>query len=155
VAGKPEGDPQGLRAVIFDLAEPVVLDRGAELVDVEVSGSGTYNVRLLVYREAGVDVSLCEEVSREVSDLFDVEDPIPGRYRLEVTSPGLDRPLRSDGDFRRATGRLLKVVTLEGRTLGGRLHEFTDEEIVLQQPKTDDMRIAREQIAKATVEVEF
>ncbi len=114
-------DPDRLRVVIADLAGPVVSDHGAELVDVEVAGSGTYGVRLLVYRETGVDVDLCSGIARELSDLFDVEDPIPGRYRLEVTSPGLDRPLRDDADYRRAQSRLLKIVTRQGRTLSGRL----------------------------------
>ena len=100
-------DPDRLSAVIADLAGPVVTDHGAELVDVEISGSGTYSVRLLVHHEDGVNLVLCSEISRELADLFDVEDPIPGRYRLEVTSPGLDRPLSTDDDFRRAQRRLL------------------------------------------------
>ncbi len=147
-------DPDRLCAVIADLAGPVVSDHGAELVDVEVAGSGTYGVRLLVYRETGVDVDLCSGIARELSDLFDVEDPIPGRYRLEVTSPGLDRPLRDDADYRRAQSRLLKIVTRQGRTLSGRLLSFTDGTIVLGDGDNSST-VDRHDIAKATVEVEF
>ena len=148
-------DPERLRRDIADLAGPVVSDHGAELVDVEVSGKGTYSVRLLVHHESGVKLDLCTEIAKEVSDLFDVEDPIPGRYRLEVTSPGLDRPLSTDGDFGRAVGRLLKVVTVRGRTETGRLLSFTDVSIVLASTGDQQNIVDRGDIAKATVEVEF
>lgn len=148
-------DPDRLRAVIADLAGPVVSDHGAELVDVEISGRDTYSVRLLVHHENGVNLVLCSGIARELADLFDVEDPIPGRYRLEVTSPGLDRPLRTDDDFRRAQRRLLKVVTHQGRTESGRLLSYTDEAIVLGDSSDNRRSIDRSDIAKATVEVEF
>ncbi|HCL31264.1 MAG TPA: ribosome maturation factor, partial [Candidatus Latescibacteria bacterium] len=148
-------DPDRLCAVIADLAGPVVSDHGAELVAVEVAGSDTYGVRLLVHHKDGVDVALCSGISREVSDLFDVEDPIPGRYRLEVTSPGLDRPLTSDDDYRRAHRRLLKVVTRQGRTVVARLASFSAISIVLGEEGEDGDKIDRSDIAKALVEVEF
>ena len=148
-------DPNGLRALIADLAGPVVVDHGAELVDVELSGrSGSYDVRLLVHHDKGADIVLCSGISREVADLFDVEDPIPGRYRLEVTSPGLERPLSSDDDFRRAQKRLVKVVTKQGRTLTGRLLSYTEGAIELDADG-NKTTVERQDIAKATVEVEF
>jgi len=148
-------DPDRLRTKIADLAGPVVTDHGAELVDVEVSGRNPYGVRLLVHHQDGVNLVLCTGIARELSDLFDVEDPIPGRYRLEVTSPGLDRPLRTDGDFRRAQDRMLKVVTVHGRSESGRLLSFTEESIVLAVAGDQQSMIERSDIAKATVEVEF
>lgn len=147
-------DPQGLERTLAALAAPVVADHGAELVEVEVSGRGSYYVRLLVHRERGVSVDLCEAISREVSDLLDVEDPIPGRYRLEVTSPGLDRPLRTDGDFRRAQQRQVKVVKSDGRTEYGRLLGFDDAAIELELD-AQRLRVSRQEIVKATIEVEF
>jgi ribosome maturation factor RimP len=72
-----------------------------------------------------------------------------------VTSPGLDRPLRTDDDFRRAQRRLLKVVTHQGRTESGRLLSYTDEAIVLGDRSDNRRSIDRSDIAKATVEVEF
>ena len=70
--------PEALRPLLFEIAEPVVADHGAELVDVEVSGSGSFSVRLAVYRDAGITVDLCEAISRELSDVLDIEDPFPG-----------------------------------------------------------------------------
>lgn len=147
-------EPEALRPVLLDLARPLVADHGAELLDVEVSGSGSYNVRLLVYRDRGVTVDLCEAISRELSDLLDIEDPVPGRYRLEVTSPGLERPLRTDADFRRAHLRRLKVVTCDGRTEFGRLTGFSETAIELDREGAP-RNLDRGDIARATIEVEF
>ena len=106
-------DRTELKVELIALVKPIVTDHGAELVDVEISGSkGGELIRLLVHAEPGITLAQCEAISREVADSFDVEDPVPGRYRLEVTSPGLDRPLLSDDDFARASGRKLKVVFL-------------------------------------------
>lgn len=155
------GDAERLRRALAELAEPVVADHQAELVDVEVSGRGSYSVRLLVHRSKGATVDLCEAISRELSDLLDVEDPVPGRYRLEVTSPGLDRPLRTDADFCRAQSRRLKVVTSGGRTEIGRLVAFSDTEIELdrepgrKERTADRLVLKRQEIARATIEVEF
>ncbi len=146
--------PEALRPLLFEIAEPVVADHGAELVDVEISGSGSFSVRLLVHREAGVTVDLCEAISRELSDVLDIEDPLPGRYRLEVTSPGLERPLQTDADFLRAHRRRLKVVTCDGRTEFGRLSGFTKTSIELER-KAGPRSVARGDIARATIEVEF
>ena len=146
--------PEALGPLLRGLAEPVVADHGAEIVDIEVSGSGSYSVRLLVYREEGVTVDLCEAISRELSDVLDIEDPVPGRYRLEVTSPGLERPLRSDADFRRAHLRRLKVVTCDGRTEFGRLTGFSETAIVLDR-EAGPWSVDRSDIARATIEVEF
>ena len=145
---------EALRPVLLDLARPVVADHGAELVDVEVSGSGSYSVRLLVYRDKGVTVDLCEAISREFSDVLDIEDPVPGRYRLEVTSPGLERPLQTDADFRRAYLRRLKVVTCDGHTEFGRLTGFSETVIELDR-EAGPRSVDRSDIARATIEVEF
>lgn len=144
-----------LQRVLTDLAGPLVADHGGELVDIEISGSDSFLVRLLVYCQGGVTVKLCEDISRELADVLDVEDPVPGRYRLEVTSPGLDRPLQADDDFRRAEQRRLKVVTNDGRTEYGRLVGFTAATIELDKDDGCRLAVARSDIAKATIEVEF
>jgi ribosome maturation factor RimP len=145
-----------LRERLLSCAGPIVEDHGGELVDVEVdSGKGQHTVRLLVYSNAGVTVRLCEGISRELSDMLDVQDPLPGRYRLEVTSPGLDRQLSTDDDYRRALNRKLKVVLTDGRTETGRLHGWNEQEITLEVSQGEKRAISRPAIAKATVEVEF
>ena len=100
-------------------------------------------------------MAACEQISREIADYLDVEDPLPGRYRLEVTSPGLDRPLVTDGDFARAKGHLLKVVLLSGKNHRGRLIDWDTKKIALGEDGQDVENVPREEIAKATIEVEF
>ncbi len=147
-----------LREKLTDLVSPVVCDHGAELVDIEIKGHpGNPTVRLLVHREPAITVDQCEQISREVADLLDVEDPLPGRYRLEVTSPGLGRPLHTDRDFARASQRWLKVVMRTGETLNGVLQRWDETAITL---KTDDgsgqeLVVQRENIAKATIKPEL
>ncbi|MDE2704483.1 MAG: ribosome maturation factor RimP [Gemmatimonadota bacterium] len=131
----------------------MVREHGAELVDIELSGvRGNQLVRLLVHKNCGVTLATCESISREVADLFDIEDPIAGRYRLEVTSPGLDRPLETDGDFTRAQGRLLKVVLTSGQAVKGRLVAWEADQIQLDSPAEI---VARADIAKANIEPEL
>ncbi len=106
----------------------------------------------MVHKNRGITLATCEAISREVADLFDIEDPIAGRYRLEVTSPGLDRPLETDGDFTRACGRLLKVVLTSGRVIKGRLVAWEDDQIQLDSLAES---VARTDIAKANIEPEL
>lgn len=149
---------EDLRTAVTDLVLPVVIDHGAELVDVEVVGNpNSQVVRLLVHRDPGISVDLCEQISREVADILDVVDPMPGRYRLEVTSPGLGRPLRSDRDFERARQRRVKVVTRTGRTLRGILRRWDSASIALdtEDDSYQEQVVQREEIAKATIAPEL
>ncbi|MGC8517665.1 MAG: ribosome maturation factor RimP [Steroidobacteraceae bacterium] len=94
-----------LRERLIALIEPLAGRLGYELVDVEYSaGRSSAMVRLFIDRPEGVGIEDCERVSREVSALLDVEDPIPTAYRLEVSSPGFDRVLRTRAHFERFAG---------------------------------------------------
>ncbi len=106
----------------------------------------------MVHKNCGITLTTCESISREVADLFDIEDPITGRYRLEVSSPGLDRPLETDGDFARAQGRRLKVVLTSGRAIKGWLVAWEADQIELDSPAEI---VARTDIAKANIEPEL
>lgn len=144
-----------MRARLVELVEPVVRDHGASLVDVEILGVGNnQTVRILVHKEPGLTLAMCQAVSLEVADLLDVADPIPGPYRLEVTSPGLGRPLRTDQDFARAASRLIKVVLSSGRNVHGRLVDWEADCLTLNTDKGPE-RIERQAIAKATIEAEL
>ena len=148
-------DRSGLKSALVTLVSPVVEDHDAELVDVELRGSpNNQTVRILVHRDSGIMLNDCEAISRELGDLFDVEDPVPGRYRLEVTSPGLDRPLTTDRDLERAHSKRLKVVLSSGGTRFGRLTGWNAENIAIETD-TGPEEIARDHIARATVEVEL
>ena len=150
----PEAEQLRLH-LILELA-PIIEEHDAILVDVEIAGSKSQpSVRILVHKEPAVSLADCEQISREIADFLDVDDPLPGRYRLEVTSPGLDRPLITDGDFVRAKDRLLKVVLLTGKNHRGRLVAWDLSQITLDDGRGRMEEVLRENIAKATIEVEF
>ena len=98
------------RQELIDLLEPAVEAMGYELVDLECSvGRGKGVIRLFIDREDGIGLGDCELVSRQVSSVLDVEDPVPGDYNLEVSSPGLDRKLVKPEHFDQFAGSLVKV----------------------------------------------
>ncbi len=92
------------------LASPLAAERGLDLVDVEIKGGGGKRlVRIIVDRKGGVELADCQEISSRLSEILDADDPIAGRYSLEVTSPGVDRPLRDRAAFDRVEGREVVV----------------------------------------------
>jgi len=99
---------------VFELASEVAADLNLELVSVEVIGRAKRSmVRIVIDKEDGVTIADCEQMSRGLEALLDVEDPIPGTYMLEVGSPGLDRPLHTQRDYERSIGKLVRIVTSE------------------------------------------
>ena len=114
-----------VREKLISLLEAPVEALGYELVELEFP---PHLLRIYIDREGGVTVDDCEKVSRQVSGVLDVEDPIPGHYTLEVSSPGLDRPLRKAADYARFAGERAKLelsLPVDGRkrftgTLKGR-----------------------------------
>jgi ribosome maturation factor RimP len=105
-----------LREKLIVLTEPLLAQLGYELVDLEyVPGRTHALLRIFIDREAGVGLDDCERVSREVSALLDVEDPVPTGYTLEVSSPGLDRVLRTPAHFQRFVGERVRVELLQSR----------------------------------------
>ncbi len=120
---------------LIEQLEPPVEALGYELVDIDVRVGRAGLLRIFIDKEEGVNLSDCELVSRQLSAFLDVEDPLPGRYVLEVSSPGLDRPLRTLDHFRRFRDRRAKVRLREPREsrrmLDGRLLGIRDESIVM------------------------
>jgi ribosome maturation factor RimP len=119
-----------------ELIAPVVAALGYELVGVEHVPQGRRSVlRLYIDGDDGITVDDCERVSRQVSALLDVEDPIAGEYLLEVSSPGLDRPLFTAEHFQRFAGhpvRLRLTIPMEGRRhFSGTLQGLRDDHVVL------------------------
>lgn len=104
---------QDLRSRLRAMLAPGVQALGFELVDVELAGPPRHpTVRVYIDSPRGVSVDDCAEVSHQLSAILDVEDPIPGSYTLEVSSPGLDRPLLTPEDFRRFRGEVVRLRTL-------------------------------------------
>jgi len=99
---------------VLELAGNVAEDEKVELVGLAILGSGRKKlVRVTIDREGGVSIGDCERVSRSLETLLDVEDLFKSSYMLEVSSPGIDRPLTTMKDFERNTGKLAKIVTNE------------------------------------------
>lgn len=119
----------------------IVESEGFELVHVEfkVFGKG-YLLRVDVDKEGGITLDDCQLVSQQVSALLDVEDPIPGRYELQVSSPGLDRKFYRESDYRKFLGRLVRVKTSQAigglHVIVGTLEQYDGEKIVVLDPKT-------------------
>lgn len=91
---------------------PITEELGLELVDVEwVKEGGHWFLRVFVDKETGVDLDHCHELSRRLDEILDREDPITQSYSLEVSSPGLERPLKTDRDFERFKGHSIRVTT--------------------------------------------
>jgi ribosome maturation factor RimP len=122
------------------IVDRVAASYGLEVWDVELRGTGGKSrmLRVFIDKPAGVTHEDCEHVSREVSTILDVEDPIKGSYVLEVSSPGLDRKLRGPADYERFKGSLLKLQTLEpvngSRNYEGRLQDFDGSRLSLELP---------------------
>ena len=119
------------------LLEPTIERLGYELSDLEVKLGGRGGVvRIFIDHPDGIGLEDCEKVSLAVSALLDVEDPLPGQYNLEVSSPGLDRKLTKIEHFQRFTGEIVKVqmrFPIEGRKrFRGTLVSSNDEKIVVE-----------------------
>jgi ribosome maturation factor RimP len=141
------------------LLEPLVENLGYELVCLELHGSGQNSLlRLYIDAPQGIGLADCERVSREVSASLDVADPISGNYRLEVSSPGLDRPLAKPEHYRRFIGRQAKVqmrIPVDGRRrFAGRLLGLEQDEIVIEIDGSH-YRLPLEQVDKARLVPEF
>ena len=146
---------------VRDIAERVAKSLGLEIWDVELRGTGGKARMLRIYIDKasdpnGPNLEDCENVSREVSTILDIEDPIKGSYTLEVSSPGLDRKLRNAGDYERFQGSLVKLQTLEpingNRNFEGRLQKVSDGHIELELPAKGK---GKKQQPGGTVEIEL
>jgi ribosome maturation factor RimP len=126
-----------MKVELANLIEPTIEQLGYELSDLELKLGGRDGiVRVFIDKPDGVDLSDCEIVSRQVSAILDVEDPLPGHYRLEVSSPGLDRKLTKPAHFQRFTGETIRVklrFPVAGRrNFRGTLRSADDEKIEVE-----------------------
>jgi len=100
--------------ILREKIKPLVEQEDLELVELEFFESGPASVlRIYVDKAGGVTVDQCADLSRKISDFLDTEDLIPHRYMLEVSSPGLDRPLSTEADFKRKIGERVRVYLKE------------------------------------------
>jgi ribosome maturation factor RimP len=99
------------RQKVFQLARQVADEEEVELVDIELRGKGKLLLRAVIDKENGITLDDCEKFSRSFGAVLDVEDLFAGPYTLEVSSPGLDRPLKDLRDFEKNRGKLARIVT--------------------------------------------
>ncbi len=148
------------RRKVREIIEPVIKSMDMTLEDMKLTKMGRkFFLRVVIDKEGRVSLDDCEQVSREVEAQLDVEDPIPSSYTLEVSSPGLDRPLRNPLDFKRFCGRTIRVVTsvpIDKQTFFiGEIVEANDTEIVLLLPKDKKVTLQYKDISRARLEVKF
>src|SRR6187455_2189706 len=149
------------------IAERVARSHGLEIWDIVTRRETTGQiVRVFIDRpgpaataEESVSIEDCEQVSREIGTILDVEDPLPFTYTLEVSSPGLDRPLRDERDYRRFAGRLAKIVVSEAvdnqKHFAGRLQGVEHDAVLIETTPGKRQRIPLSLITRARLDVEF
>lgn len=141
---------------IQELAQRIIESEGLELVDLEFKTGKTRSLlRILLDKTGGVTLSDCETISRQLSAILDVKDLIPCAYILEVSSPGIDRPFKTDRDYERSLGRMIKIQYLEGgqpQSVIGKLLEANDQDIIIQK-ENRLQTIRREFIRRAQQEI--
>jgi ribosome maturation factor RimP len=149
------------------IAERVARSRGLDVWDIQSRReTNGHVVRVFIDRpgpaataEESVSIEDCEQVNREISTILDVEDPFPFAYTLEVSSPGLTRPLRNPGDYGRFAGRLAKIVVREAvdnqKAFEGRLRGIDNGDVLLESPKGRVHRLPLALITRGRLEVEF
>jgi ribosome maturation factor RimP len=163
-AGKPamkRGEALTLR--VQEVAAPILQSHGLELVETVCVGQGPRTViRLFIDKPGGVSLTDCEQAHRSLSPALDVIDPFPHAYTLEISSPGLDRPLRGVQDYRRLVGqpvnlKLREPIHSQWR-LVGTVVEVEDRAVTLavqQKKTTETIRVEFDHIALARRKVEF
>jgi len=121
---------------IKSLILPILASHQVDLIDLELKGRiGAQVLRIFVDTDGGITLDQCVVLNREISDMLDRRDIMPGRYRLEVSSPGLDRPLKSIRDFQRHIGRQVKINYLaDGReavTVIGQIDATENDAVII------------------------
>lgn len=144
---------------LIDLCEPVINGMGYDCVHLEFNGGQRGLVRLYIDSSDGVTLADCTKVSKQLSTVFDVEDPISGNYTLEVSSPGLNRPLGRASDFEAYAGESAKITTQEAingqRKWKGTILGLQDGQVSLKVVDGTEVQIAFNNIAKANIEYNF
>lgn len=142
------------------ICEPVAEDLAYELVDLEfVKENSDYFLRVYIHKEGGVTLDDCQKMSELLSDKLDEEDPIDVAYYLEVSSPGLDRPLKTDRDLERNLGKEIEMslyMAINGmKKIEGLLESYSEKEIVVQTESGEIIGISRETVALIRLAVKF
>ena len=152
---------------IEKLIQPILEDLNCELVDLEYQQEQRgWILRVFLDKAGGINLDDCAAASREISSLLDVENIMTTAYNLEVSSPGIERPLKKIGDFERFVGQLVKIKTLDAidpdgsgknkKTFVGTLSAVEGDDVLVKLKKdANPICIAFDQIDKANLKFEF
>mgnify|MGYP000135738634 CR=1 FL=1 len=152
-------DKKQIAAKVETLVTPIAAEMGLELVDVEYVREREWYLRVYINKEGGIDIDDCSNVSSMLAKKLDELDFIPEKYYLEVSSPGIDRPLKKDKDFLSHYGQMVDLsffTPYEGKKqLSAVLTSHDDTVLVLTDSKGRDMTIERKQIASVKPHIDF
>ncbi len=156
---REKGDREKIRQLVTQYVAPIALAKEVELVDVEfVREGGQWFLRVFIDKPGGVTIDDCQAVSEPLSAELDRLDPISYSYTLEVSSPGLERPLRKDDDYVKFAGRKIRLTTFEAingkKDWQGRLIGLVDGEVQVET-ESGMLSIPLRKIARANLAVEF
>ena len=144
----------------WKIAEPIAEENGCFIYDVEfVKEGGIYFLRIYVDRDGGIDLYMCERISRAVSEKLDAADPIKQNYYLEVSSPGVERRLRTAEHFKRYIGSVVDVGFYKAvngsKQLTGTLSKFSDGDICVQQDDGNEVCFNQKETAFIKLHFDF
>lgn len=150
---------QKITEVVTEMAIPVAQEAGLELVDVEfVKEGGRWYLRVYVDKPGGIQLDDCRFVSERMDKLLDERDLIPHSYSLEVSSPGIERPLKKPGDYDRFTGQRANITTFTPfngkKKFSGRIIGRQGEDVILEVEGAK-LSIPLNKVSSARLEVEF
>lgn len=145
---------------VLPLLEPIVEEKGLELVDLEfVKEGANWYLRVYIDKEGGVTIDDCEAVSRLLEEKMDEADPIEQAYILEVSSPGIDRPLKKPADFERFQGEIIDVKLYQAKDgrkqFQGRLAGYADGVITLEEENGNRLEFEQKDTASVKLAVIF
>lgn len=149
-----------IEELTIKIAEPITQSLNMDLVDVEYIKEGpNMYLRLYIDKDGGVNLDDCQSVSQRLSEILDEKDPISENYFLEVSSPGIDRPLKNDKDLKRSIGKDVEISlykTIDGKKkLTGKLLNFDDENIYIEDEDSKEKAIERRVMSKINLAVNF
>jgi ribosome maturation factor RimP len=134
----------------------VVESMGLSLYDIAtVSEFGATIYRVMIDSEDGVSLDKCGEVTRIISPLLDVTPPVSGDYRLEVSSPGIERKLKSLGHFQKSVGEKVKVVLISNEVLKGKLTKVEGNKVTIKDEQVGEQTVSYDEITKASTYFEW
>jgi ribosome maturation factor RimP len=143
---------KNIEEIVTGFAGPIALKHAFELVDVEFIKEGAnWYLRIYIDKPGGIAIDDCQLVSEEISEILDRKDPIKQSYFLEVSSPGLERPLKKDSDFERFKGELVEVKVfkpIDGKKVfEGELVGIIDKKIVIKKNENENIEFDRDKVA--------